>query len=248
MCWDAEICKAVSSTTLLMNEVGKPSCTLNQIILVREAHLWCVTSDSIVVIDTSSIKVKNTSSDELRILKRLQIHESKLGCALTVSDDHIWMGLDKKYSLSRGGGRGGGGGGGEGGAILVWNTNTYESKVVEMKRDAEIQCMITAFGSVWVGDKHGRIIIMGRDGTQAERELHIHEDLVKSICATPDGHVVTGSGSKEGKVCVWNAMSDFDMNDGHRKWVSLTSIAEVNQTYEVVPIPKHTFTQIDPSF
>ncbi len=107
--------------------------------------------------------------------------------------------------------------------------------------------MITAFGSVWLGDKDGRIIVMTTDGARAEREFHVHEDMVKSMCKTPEGHVITGSGSKEGKVCVWNAISDFDINDGHRKWVSRKSIAEVNKNYEVVPILQDMFAQFKSS-
>jgi len=37
------------------------------------------------------------------------------------------------------------------------------------------------------------------------------------MCVTREGHVVTGSSSKEGKVCVWNAMYDLDIIDGKRK-------------------------------
>lgn len=63
-----------------------------------------------------------------------------------------------------------------------------------------------------------------------ERTLHAHTDSVKSMCVTREGHVVTGSSSKEGKVCVWNAMYDIDIIDGKRKQKQ----KKMNNDYEIV--------------
>ena len=68
---------------------------------------------------------------------------------------------------------------------------------------------------------------------------------MKSMCETPEGHIVSGSGSKEGKVCVWNAISDFDVVDGRRKWVSRKSIAEVRENYEIVPILQDVYNNFN---
>ena len=108
-----------------------------------------------------------------------------------------------------------GGGGNKG---TVNNTRSADdSKHQESSKHLEVCCMVSMMGSVWIGNRDGKVLIVNPDTRQVERVLQAHTDSVRSMCLTREGHVVTGSSSQEGKVCVWNAMYDFDIVDGKRR-------------------------------
>jgi len=191
VCWEPETRETLHSFTL------KKVRTLSQIILVRETTLWCVTSDKILIVDIAS--------EDCPVIQKLMVYDqyempTLIEYALMVNANDIWVG-----SKTQGG-------------LTVWNTNTYTAEEIKLDDDgAHICCMINMMGSVWIGNRDGKVFIMNPDTRKIERSLHAHTDLVKSMCVTREGHVVTGSSSKEGKVCVWNAMYDLDIIDGKRK-------------------------------
>ena len=191
VCWDPETREALHSFAL------KKVKTLSQIISVRETTLWCVTSDKILIVDIAS--------EDYTVLQKLFVYDQYempmlIECALMVNANDIWVGSKTK------------------GRLTIWNTNTYTAEEINLDDDGvHICCMINMMGSVWIGNRDGKVFIMNPDTRKIERTLQAHTDLVKSMCVTREGHVVTGSSSKEGKVCVWNAMYDLDIIDGKRK-------------------------------
>jgi len=190
VCWEPETREALRSFTL------KNTRTLSQIILVRTT-LWCVIKDKILIVDIAS--------EDCPVLQKLIVYDqyempTLIEYALMVNENEIWVGSITQRGLT------------------VWNTNTYTAEEIKLDYDgANICCMINMMGSVWIGNHNGKVFIMNPDTRKIERSLHAHTDHVKSMCVTREGHVVTGSSSKEGKVCVWNAMYDLDIIDGKRK-------------------------------
>ncbi|XP_066927993.1 DENN domain-containing protein 3-like [Clytia hemisphaerica] len=192
MCWDAETRENIHSFTL------KKIKPLSQIIPVNETTLWCVTADKILIVDVSA--------EGFPVLQKLNFYDqyekpSLLEYALMVNDEEIWVGL----KTQRG--------------VVSWNTKTYKAEKIELTSDDEVHlcCMIRMLGSVWVGNRDGKVFVVNPDTRKIELKLHAHTDFVKSMCVTREGHVVTGSSSKEGKVCVWNAMFDIDIIDGTKR-------------------------------
>lgn len=212
ICWDPEAREPVRSTTL------KNVRTLAQIVLIKNTILWCVTNDEIIVVDTAN---------NWNILQKLVIYDDKkfpilLGCALKVSEESLWIGSKfGSFAVS---------------ALHIWDTTSCTSQPAKLDGEIQICSMLKAYGSIWVGNKDGRIIVLSTDGRTVEREFHVHEDKVQSMCETLEGHVVTGSSSREGKVCVWNAMSEFDVIDGKKKLSNKRTLAEIKENYEVVPL------------
>lgn len=164
--------------------------------LVGHSNLWCVTSDKILLVDISqpgfSVIQKLIVYDEYEMPTLIEY-------ALKVSEDEIWVGSKM-----------------QGGGLTIWDTKTCKSTEVKLDEKVKICSMISMADSIWVGNKDGKVFIMDRDRKIVERELHAHTDLVKSMCVTREGHVITGSSSKEGKVCVWNAMFGFDVIDAKK--------------------------------
>ena len=159
--------------------------------------MWCVTSDKILIVDVASSNCK--------VLQKLYNYDKLkmptiFECALQVSEEEVWVAA-KSSSV-----------------LFIWNTKTITCTELELKpEDIRITCMIKMLGMVWVGNYNGKVFIMNPKTRKIERTLHAHTDLVKSMCVTREGHVITGSSSKEGKLCVWNAMYDLDVIDGKRK-------------------------------
>ena len=155
--------------------------TLRKLMVIGE-KLWCATDDVIFVVDPGSgatlKKLKNL--DDVGLPELMQ-------CAVKISEKQVW---------TSGGGKG---------EFLIWNTTSYESKKVKIDENIRPSVMLAIGDNIWIGCTNGKVFIVDTEDYTQERELHAHTDTVKSICVTSEGHVITGSGSKEGKLCVWNA-------------------------------------------
>lgn len=191
ICWDPEAREALKSFMV------KNVRTLSRIIMIREKNLWCVTNDRILIVD-----IESPNCPTLQKLYTYNKHNmpTLLECTLKVSDRDIWVAGKSK------------------GALTIWNTETLEHKEAKLKdEDIQITCMVKMMGMIWVGNKDGKMFIIDPESCSIERTLHAHTDLVRSMCVTREGHVITGSSSKEGKLCVWNAMYDLDIIDGKKR-------------------------------
>lgn len=210
VCWDPETREAINSFTL-KNKVR----TLSQIIFVGDSNLWCVTSDKIIIVDVSQ--------KDFPIIQKLIVYDeyempTLIEYALKVTEDEIWVGSKT-----------------QGGGLTIWDTKTCKSTEVKLDERVKICSMISLAESVWVGNKDGKVFIMDRDRKVVERELHAHTDLVRSMCVTSEGHVITGSSSKEGKICVWNVMFGFDVIDARKKLAPGYEFIEKSALPEPVP-------------
>ncbi len=56
---------------------------------------------------------------------------------------------------------------------------------------------------VWAGTKDGMILIINIATHVIEKQLQAHSDAVRSLCCAQNRYVMSGSGSKDGKVALW---------------------------------------------
>lgn len=66
---------------------------------------------------------------------------------------------------------------------------------------------------VWVGTKEGKIFIY-KDSGKLWKIIKAHEDAVRALCAAEERYVMSGAGSKDGKVAIWSPLgSGWDFNN-----------------------------------
>ena len=180
--------------------------------MVHETKLWCITSDKILIVDTAK--------KECPVLRKLLIYENEMSIiydyALKLSENEIWISSKAK------------------GGLYIWDTVRLKYEKINFDENIQICSMVAAQGSIWIGNKDGKVFIMSPSTRAIERELHAHTDLIKSMCETREGHVITGSASKEGKVCVWNSLMGFEVIDGKKRLVPKTSFDKIRSTYDFV--------------
>ena len=108
MCWDPDRREPLHSFTL------KNVKTLSQIIPVNETNLWCVTTDKIIVVDTSS--------NDFPVLQKLLFFDqsersSFFEYALKINRNEVW-GVTKTT-----------------GRLISWDTNTCKSEQINFDGD-----------------------------------------------------------------------------------------------------------------
>jgi WD40 repeat protein len=57
---------------------------------------------------------------------------------------------------------------------------------------------------VWVGTKDGTIFIYDAHSRKLWKSIKAHDDAVRALCAAESRYVMSGAGSKDGKVAVWS--------------------------------------------
>lgn len=191
---------------------------LSQIIFVDDGMMWCVSTDRILIVDTAS--------PDCPVLQKLIRYDKTnmpimLEYALKVDRNEIWV-----SSKTDGG-------------LYIWNTRSLKYQSIDLGKNIQICSMILSCGTVWIGNKDGKVILISSETKMVERIMQAHTDLVKSICETSEGHVITGSASKEGKICVWNASMGFEVIDGKRRRVNKKAYEKIRKDYEFVEPEEH---------
>ena len=212
ICWDAETRQATKS--LMLKKIRR----LSQIIFVDDRMMWCVSTDRILIVDTAS--------PDCPVLQKLIIYDKTdmpimLEYALKVHRNEIWV-----SSKTDGG-------------LYIWDTRSLKHQSIHLDKNIQICSMILSCGTVWIGNKDGKVILISPETKMVERTMQAHTDLVKSICETSEGHVITGSASKEGKICVWNASMGFEVIDGKLLRVNKKDYEKIKKTYEFVEAEEH---------
>ena len=65
---------------------------------------------------------------------------------------------------------------------------------------------------IWIGTKDGTIFIYIASTRRLWKTIKAHEDAVRALCAAESRYVMTGAGSKDGKVAIWSPQtSSLDM-------------------------------------
>ena len=156
--------------------------TLSKLMIVGD-RIWCGSSDTLLVVDAKS-------GDLIRKLRRTDDIgiPIPMECFGLVEERKIW------------------GFGRQKGDLFVWNTTSYECKQVPLDNDVKASSVLPIGNKAWIGCKDGKVFVLDHSDYTQDRELNAHTDKVTCICLTDEGHVITGSSSQEGKLCVWNTM------------------------------------------
>ena len=115
---------------------------------------------------------------------------------------------------------------------FIWNTRSLKYQSIDLGKNIQICSMILSCDTVWIGNKDGKVILISPETKMVERIMQASTDLVKSICETSEGHVIIGSASEEGKVCVWNASMGFEVIDGKLRRVNKKAYEKVKKFVE----------------
>ncbi|KAI8490112.1 Rab guanyl-nucleotide exchange factor [Branchiostoma belcheri] len=142
-------------------------------------NLWCCTKSALLLVDR-----------EGQTLHTLQMTDEgdsplQIECFLLSQDGMLWAGSGNQ------------------GRLTVWDSQSYS-----VVKNISVSCrglskMVQTHGKIWVGGKCGNIHIFNQGTYTEEKELVAHEDAIRSMCAAFDRYIMTGSGSKDGKIAIW---------------------------------------------
>ncbi|XP_035659788.1 DENN domain-containing protein 3-like isoform X2 [Branchiostoma floridae] len=142
-------------------------------------NLWCCMKKSLMLV--------NREGETLHTLEMKDEGNSPLQieCFLLSQDGMIWAAS------------------GNSGRLAVWDSHSYS-----LVKNINVSCrgfskMVQTHGKIWVGGKCGNIHIFNQGTYGEEKELVAHEDAIRSMCAAFDRYIMTGSGSKDGKIAIW---------------------------------------------
>lgn len=160
--------------------LNKYTKTLSRMMIVGE-RMWCGSQDTLIVINSRT-------GDFVRKLRRFDEIGLPLPmeCHCKIDDKSIW-------SFGR-----------KSGELFVWDTKSFECKSTNLGDDLKASTLLPIGNKVWIGCKDGKVFVLDVNDYAESLQLHAHTDKVTCICVTDEGHVITGSSSKEGKLCVWN--------------------------------------------
>lgn len=93
------------------------------------------------------------------------------------------------------------------GLLQVWNTETYEPVHFGGRWRLDcggFNCLVRAPGAVWGGANDGSVYLWDPESRMLIKHLTAHADGVRSLCVVGDEYVLSGAGSRDGSVVVWN--------------------------------------------
>ncbi|XP_072026866.1 DENN domain-containing protein 3-like [Amphiura filiformis] len=145
-----------------------------------KGNIWCCTKDDIRLVDLEG--------EELRRLQHIDAQGvPQLIEAFIIAHDMVWTGCGRQ------------------GVVACWDVNTL-SKKKEMKVNCRgISRLVEVKGRIWAGSKQGKIHRFDCKTGKYMNELSAHDDAVRALCKAEDRYVITGAGSRDGKVAVWRA-------------------------------------------
>ncbi|XP_071502501.1 DENN domain-containing protein 3-like [Diadema antillarum] len=148
-------------------------------------HLWCCTKNDIRII--------NVDGTELRRLE----HKDKEGVSSIIESfliigSRVWTGCGRR------------------GEVVCWNLDTFKQEKLLTVSCRGISKLVAIGNRIWAGSKQGKIHLFNATTCEWEQTLEAHEDAIRSICHAEMRYVITGAGSKDGKVALWRA--NFVMN------------------------------------
>ncbi|GFN87386.1 DENN domain-containing protein 3 [Plakobranchus ocellatus] len=149
-------------------------------IMVHADRIWCGTWQSIIVLDDEGSQLQTFSFCDPDTNKQLD-----LDC-FHIFNQEIWAGCRRQ------------------GLLIVWDLDSTQLKQI-LKLDCRGISQILLFGGkVWVGTKEGTIYIYNSTTKALWKTIRAHEDAIRSLCSAESRYIMSGAGSKDGKVAIWS--------------------------------------------
>jgi len=89
------------------------------------------------------------------------------------------------------------------GRVGIFEADTLEYKHQLSLECTGIYCMVRIQDKIWLGTRDGVIYIVNMITCDVEKRLQAHHDVIRSMCAAQTRYVMTGCGSRDGKVAIW---------------------------------------------
>ncbi|KAM6974768.1 DENN domain-containing protein 3 isoform 1-T2 [Tautogolabrus adspersus] len=175
-------------STLQVKRQFRLSCDLLQSVSSCNTTLWCCSRENIMEVwRNGSVK------------QRLNLPEQQKGSATTFSSILLLPEREELWSVCV-----------DSGEVCVWHIKDTAKPFhrVSLQDCSGCYCMIKVKNQVWVGgvgrsSTKGKIYILDTERHQVLKELHGHNDKVKSLCSAEDRYVLSGAGKHDGKIAIW---------------------------------------------
>ncbi|XP_033120325.1 DENN domain-containing protein 3-like [Anneissia japonica] len=94
---------------------------------------------------------------------------------------------------------------GTSGQLIIFNQETLD--VIDTLRVScrGISKLVAVDNRIWAGSKNGRLHVFNSETFRKEKDLEAHEDAIRSMCTADSQYIISGSGSRDGKVAIWKA-------------------------------------------
>ncbi|XP_060558524.1 DENN domain-containing protein 3-like isoform X2 [Ruditapes philippinarum] len=110
--------------------------------------------------------------------------------------------------------------------IVDYSTGEVKHSISISSNCRGINSMKEVDGRIWTGTKEGMIYIYSVNNRRLWKQLVGHDDAVRVLCDIRDRqgnvnntYMISGGGSKDGRVCIWNAtadsLPDLSLSDEH---------------------------------
>ncbi|KAL3889951.1 hypothetical protein ACJMK2_002266 [Sinanodonta woodiana] len=147
---------------------------------IYNEQLWLGTRESIIVEDMNGSKLQEFKYEEKNRFLEFDYF-------IKPKDKELWVGCRRE------------------GRLLIWDLEAGEYKSEKIPNTNGICCMIKVGKEVWLGTKVGTICIYDIETKKPCRELKAHTDTVRVICSAQDRYIISGAGSKDGRIALWSA-------------------------------------------
>ncbi|BFZ21197.1 hypothetical protein BsWGS_24236 [Bradybaena similaris] len=177
---DGTIIQWELQTLRVTKKICLPSAKHLRNIRLCNDRLWCGTWHCITALDLEGTP--------LEVFTHMQYNTGKcieLDC-FEVFNNEIWAGCRRE------------------GQVVIWDEVTAKQKTV-LTLDCNGISVLLVFGDkVWVGTKDGVIYVYNSADKQLWKTIRAHDDAVRSMCAAESRYVMSGAGSKDGRVAIWS--------------------------------------------
>ncbi|KAK6960212.1 DENN domain-containing protein 3, partial [Biomphalaria glabrata] len=158
-------------------------------IKLYDNKLWCGTWHSIFALDDNGVQLQTFTYSEPDTGKPVEIN------CFEIFHDEIWAGCRR------------------GGEVVIWDEKSTNLKQV-LQLDCRGVCFILLFNDkVWVATKEGTIHIYYLATKQQWKTIKAHDDAIRSLCAAESRYIMSGAGSKDGKVAIWSPNTEISEHE-----------------------------------
>ncbi|KAL8607727.1 hypothetical protein ACOMHN_039400 [Nucella lapillus] len=185
----------VQTLTVMCNFCLDHQCFIRSLHL-HDNQLWCGTWESILVVDLDGNHLQTFQYQPVET--STSTRPEQLDCFVIVREE-VWAGCRRS------------------GTMVVWDINTVKVKCTHKLDCRGISIMRVIDDKIWVGTKDGTIFIYRTQTGRLWKTIKAHEDAVRALCAAESRYVMSGAGSKDGKVAIWSPQAtSLEMSVGSR--------------------------------
>ncbi|XP_038051652.1 DENN domain-containing protein 3-like [Patiria miniata] len=141
-------------------------------------RLWCCTKDDIRLVQKSGgVLQKFVYRDDQGFPILLE--------TFIITRNTLWVGCGRR------------------GELVSWDKTSFKRQKI-LKMDCRgISKLLAVNKRLWAASKDGKIHLFDLDTGKFEKTLTAHEDAIRSMTQAESRYVLTGAGSRDGKVAVW---------------------------------------------